>query len=106
METLNIIYAVKGGIPSVGISNNPNFYLLCYDFNSNIGFIEQQATNSWKLYTRSKDLLNLYSTHCDEEKKFYHYAESFQESIDRLQEVTGRFIKVLTKDEVIMLKEK
>ena len=56
----NIIYAKKGGVPNVGHSTNPNFYLLCYDFNSNIGYIEKKGKKLWRLYIRTENLLKTY----------------------------------------------
>jgi len=106
MTSTNNIFAIKGGIPSVGSSPNPNFYLLCYDFNSNIGYIEEKAKNMWRLYTRFQNILKQYQDVNNEEKKFYYNSDSLQKCVDKLQEITGRPVKVLTKDEVINLKEK
>ena len=100
MPIANIIYAVKGGVPSVARSNNANFYLLCYNFHSNIGYIEEKRENNWQLYTRSENLLKQYQIGGD---KFYYKGASFQNCVDKLHELTGAIIEVLTTGDVLKL---
>lgn len=103
MAISNTIYAVKGGIPTIGYSANPDFYLLSYDFNSNIGYIEKKQSNSWRLYTRYQELSERFQE--QGKKKFYHNDDSLQNCLVKLQELTGRNIAVLTVHQILNLKD-
>ena len=89
------LYVVKDGIPGVGYQSRSGqqikdgtFYLLTYDFKSNIGYVGKKSTNLWRLYT------TIGST--NDFKSRYHHFPNFLECVQKLQELSGD-----TKVEVI-----
>jgi hypothetical protein len=94
----SIIYVVKGGIPNVADSTNVNFYALCYDFYSNIGYIENKAPNKWRLYTRLSSL-SKENNQFEEDDKYYFDGIGFEECMNKLQEISGKAIKIIERRE-------
>lgn len=94
-----IIYVAKGGIPNVAKSTNPDFHSLCYDFYSNIGYIEMKAPNKWRLYVRYSSILKENKYEGDDDK-YYFDGITFEECVDRLKEISGRAIKIIIREEV------
>lgn len=83
------LFVVEDGIKGVGYESkngeqikDGTFYLLTYDFKSNVGYIGQKAANLWRLYT------TVGSTH--DFKSRYHHFPNFLTCVQKLQELSGK----------------
>ena len=103
---MNKLYVIKDGIENVGtVMNkngerlrNTNYYVLSYDYISNVGYIEKKNEQLWKLYTSvgsSNDF-----------KSRYHYFFSFEKCIEVLQKLcnTETEIIICNEEEINLLK--
>ncbi len=81
------LYVVKDGVPEVGHKSfndaqvkDGTFYLLTYDFKSNVGYIGKRAVNEWRLYTTVGSKQDL--------KSRYHHFSNLIECVHKLQELS------------------
>ena len=84
---MNKLYVVKDGVLNIGFVRNRkgerlrniNYYLLTYDYKSNVGYIEKKSAHLWRLYT---------SIGCNADfKSRYHHCTTFEECIDTLEDL-------------------
>jgi hypothetical protein len=82
------LFVVRHGIPFVGYSSkdgkpvrSPDYYLLSFGLESNVGYIGKKSQENWRLYTSigaGKDMVSR-----------YHHFGTFEECIAELQILAG-----------------
>jgi len=96
------MYVVKDGIDKVGCRINPktneqligtSFYLLTYNFKSNVGYIEKKTSTIWQLYTSVGTSIGLSSR--------YHRFDSFEKCINKLKELCNTEVIVCSNEDVL-----
>jgi len=82
------LYVVKDGIYKSGYVSKDGkqlkdgrFYLLTYSFKDNTGYIRKREDGTWRLYTSIGNPPDF--------KKRYHRFASFEECVEKLQELSG-----------------
>lgn len=81
------LYAVKNGIPGVGVSSNPDFYLLSFNLRGNIGYVGQ-SSRGWKFYTSSASVIKKF-IHLCLNGKYNFYGESLHDCLIEVERITG-----------------